>query len=326
MSRKSLLTALCQVMPIGDGEGVPEWVHLLPAGDVVRTVDGRGPFKVKSLQAVIAASLRPGDKLPLDENHATDRAASLGLSAPARGWIVELQARDDGLWGRVEWTGEGQRLMADKAYRGISPAILHTRDNTVLAIPRASLTNTPNLTGLVALHSETTGMDWKAKLLEMLGLDSSADDAAITAALMAKMEGAKGTALCAADVLQHPTFIDLQSQLTLTTGKLAALEAAGKVEAATRFVDAAIAEGRVGVKPARDEYIALHSADPAKAEALIGKLPIVKGDLQISGDPAGAAAAARLGETDRVVMSLFGIDEEAYKSELKAAGLIKEAL
>lgn len=325
MSRKSLLTALYQVMPIGDGEGVPEWVHLLPAGEI-RTVDGRGPYKVKSLQAVIDASLRPGDKLPLDENHATDKAAPLGLASPARGWIVELEARADGIWGRVEWTGEGQKLMADKAYRGISPAILHGGDKVVVAIPRASLTNTPNLTGLVALHSETSGMDWKAKLIEMLGLDSSADDAAINAALMAKMGSGAGVDLCAADVLAHPSFVDLQNQLVATTAKLAALEAAGKTDAATRFVDGAIAEGRVGVKPARDEYIALHSSDPAKAEALIGKLPIVKGDLAITGDPAGAGAAARLGETDTLVMSLFGLDEETYTAGLKDAGLIKETL
>lgn len=325
MTRASLQTALCQVMPIGDADGVPEWVHLLPAGEI-RTVDGRGPYKVTSLQAVIDASLRPGDKLPLDENHSTDKAAPLGLASPARGWIVELEARSDGLWGRVEWTGEGQRLMADKAYRGISPAILHSGDKTVVAIPRASLTNTPNLAGLVALHAETMTMDWKAKLIEMLGLDSSADDAAITAALKAKMDGGQGTALCAADVLTHPTFVDLQSQLTATTAKLAAMEAAGRAEAATRFVDAAIAAGRVGVKPARDEYISLHTADPAKAEALIGKLPIVKGEMQIAGDPAGAATAVGFNADDRLVMSLFGVDEDEYKAGLTKAGLIKEIL
>ncbi|MCD9150122.1 phage protease [Pseudophaeobacter sp. MA21411-1] len=31
--------------------------------------------------------------------------APKGLPAPARGWITATQARNDGIWGRVEWTG-----------------------------------------------------------------------------------------------------------------------------------------------------------------------------------------------------------------------------
>ena len=37
-------------------------------------------------------------------------------ASTARGWIVNLEARDDGLWGQVEWTAHGSALMADKAY------------------------------------------------------------------------------------------------------------------------------------------------------------------------------------------------------------------
>ncbi|MGG8896324.1 phage protease, partial [Escherichia coli] len=80
---------------------MPEWINLLPAG-AARTVDGRGPYTVASMAALIAASLQDGQKLPLDENHATDKGAVLGLPAPARGWIVALEAREDGLWGKVE--------------------------------------------------------------------------------------------------------------------------------------------------------------------------------------------------------------------------------
>ncbi|MGY6517055.1 phage protease, partial [Vibrio parahaemolyticus] len=76
-----------------------------------------------------------------------------GLSAPARGWIVALQARRDGIWGKVEWTPEGRKLVP--GYRGISPVIRHDKQSgRIDAILRASLTNTPNLSGLVTLHSE----------------------------------------------------------------------------------------------------------------------------------------------------------------------------
>lgn len=326
MKRTNTSIALCTALDIaGDGD-VPEWVHLLPAGEI-RTVDGRGPYRVTSLQSVIDASLKPGDKLPIDENHATDKGAALGLAAPARGWIVELQARQDGLWGRVEWTGEGAKLMADKAYRGISPAILHTAAKTVVGVLRASLTNTPNLQGMVSLHSEDMQMDWKAKLIELLGLDSGADDAAIEAALKAKMTGGDGgkMALCAQDVLTLPQFVALQSQLTEITGKYNALTETTAIAASTTFVDAAIAAGRVGLKPVRDEYIALHMQDAGRAEKLIGSMPVLKGEVIVDTVQAGCSKAT-LNKDDHLVMSLFGVSEDEYREGLKASGLHKEAL
>lgn len=152
----SLRISLCSAFAIGNVGNVPEWVHLLPSG-LVRTVDGRGPYQAKSLQAVAAASLAVAPhRLPIDECHSTDRAQPLGLAAPARGWIVEMQARDDGLWGRVEWGRTGRVLLEDRAYQGISPVVLHNAKGDILQVLRASLTNTPNLQGLTSLHSQRT--------------------------------------------------------------------------------------------------------------------------------------------------------------------------
>lgn len=304
-------------------EGVPDWVHLLPAG-AVRTMDGRGPYAVKSLQAVAAASLPAGGKLPIDECHAIDRAQPLGMSAPARGWIVELQAREDGLWGRVEWTPTGRQLMEDKAYVGISPAILHTQQGQVLQVLRASLTNTPNLQGLTSLHSENTTMDWRTKLIELLGLDSEADDAAIQAALSAKM-GAVQTEH-SQNLLQHPAVLALQSQVVDLTGQLQGLQEDGKRTAATAFVDAAIAAGRVGVKPLRDDYIALHMENADRAQKLINAQPAVIGASLADAAPDQGAKAGDLTAEDRVIMSTFGVDEEAYRASLAASGLNKGTL
>lgn len=145
--------ALCASVDISiTGSDVPEWVHLLPAGEI-RTSDGRGPYRVADAGALIAASRDYDDRLPIDENHATDLAAPRGEPAPARGWIVELEERPDGIWGRVEWTAHGQRLIRDRAYRGLSPVIQHQKTGEVTAILRASLVNRPNLRGLTALHS-----------------------------------------------------------------------------------------------------------------------------------------------------------------------------
>lgn len=298
--------SLCSALPLGDG--VPEWVQLLPA-NLAYTVDGRGPYRVKDAAALMAASLKPGQKLVLDENHATDLAAPRGGSAPARGWIVELQSRADGIWGRVEWTGEGNRLMEDKAYRGVSPVILHAKDKTVTSILRASLTNAPNLLGLASLHQENREMDWKLKLIEALGLGGDVGDEDIVAALTAKLKApseedakaalqstlapiAKAAGLAetadAAAVLTGVTLlaskggdqsgqvVALQSEIAGLTTKLTALSEAGATKDATAFVDASIREGRVGLKPVRDEYITMHAANPAHAEKLIKAMPILQ--------------------------------------------------
>ena len=65
--------------------------------------------------------------------------------------------------------------MVDKAYRGISPAILHSKSGDVIQVLRASLTNTPNLEGLTSLHTaaDTASQAFDKSdrhVVEMLGL------------------------------------------------------------------------------------------------------------------------------------------------------------
>lgn len=326
MTRPTHITAICSAMPIGDGGDAPEWVHLLPAG-TIGTGDTRGPYSVTSMQAVIAASLKAGDKLPIDVNHSTDLAAPRGGDAPARGWIVALQERADGMWGKVEWTEEGRRLVAGKAYRGISPVIRHTKAKEVRAVLRASLTNTPNLTGLTALHSEETGMDYKARLLELLGLGSDAHDEAITAAVTAKLEagdgeggdGEGGKAL--QSLLTDPRYVALQSELAEATGKLnataeslTALHSQIAQDKAEAFVDAAIREGRIGLNQSvRGDYIDMHMANPAQAEKLIGAMHKMPGSMIAAGIPDGADPAM----SDPVLLAQ---EAGSYQKRLADAG------
>ena len=114
---------------------VPDWIHLLPtAKGELRTFDGRGPYKLADAAAVIAASMaadpRDGGSLLVDENHALELSAPKGGPSPSRGRIVEMQARADGIWGRVEWSESGRALLAERAYRGISPVIIRRRSGT----------------------------------------------------------------------------------------------------------------------------------------------------------------------------------------------------
>ena len=167
--------ALCAAIGMATATaGPPQWLHLLPAGEV-RTLDGRGPYSITDANAVIAASMA-GGKLVLDENHATDLAAPQGLPAPALGWIVQLHNRADGIWGRVDWTESAKRAELWRSYRGVSPAIVHRKDGAITSIARASLPNLPNLSGLTSLHSQGDDMMLRAALAELLDLPASADD------------------------------------------------------------------------------------------------------------------------------------------------------
>lgn len=145
-------------MPIPDG--VPEWIHLLPAGEFSGK-GGDGPYQLKNAETVIAASIAPGAPLPIDYDHQIDFAVAkrMGGTAPAAGWITELQSRSDGLWGKVEWTEKGRSVVQSREYRFISPVYNHAiTDGTVKRLLRAALTNHPNL-DLVALNSATGSLD-----------------------------------------------------------------------------------------------------------------------------------------------------------------------
>ncbi|MBY0397211.1 MAG: phage protease, partial [Thermoleophilia bacterium] len=288
-------TALCATMPIPamDGASVPTHIHLLPAGEI-RTVDGRGPYRVSDATALIAASMADGARLPLDENHSTDLAAPRGEAAPARGWIVGLQARDDGIWGEVEWTPYGRRLVATKAYRNISPAIAYRADGTVIGVLRASLVNRPNLRGLVALHQQEEQMDFLAKLRAKLGLNDDADEAAVMAALDAAMTNTAthaaqlapiakavglgddadgGAILLAVQGLSDPSKMVPASALVALQSELATVVGGLSRDKAIAAVDAAIKAGKIAApKVMREHYIARHMADPAAVDKELGAM------------------------------------------------------
>ena len=299
--KPSTSLSLCAAQPLPDGDA-PEWVHLLPSvGGTIGTHDGRGPYRVTDPAAIIAASLqadaRDAGGLIVDENHAADLAAPLGLPSPARGRIVAMEARPDGVWGQVEWNPTGAALLAERAYRGISPVIIYAPDGTVRRIARASLVNYPNLRGLVALNSESD-MDL-TKLARALGLAETATLEEIIAAVEA-LTGAKGEgegdialqselgtilgvdgnrdALIAATRLAvsgKDTLVALQAQVTAQAAELKGIRDAATRSAAEAFVDGEIARKRVGLNAAnRAEFIALHMSQPETARKLIEGMPV----------------------------------------------------
>ena len=163
-------------------EGVPAWIKLMPVGNV-EAVDGR-KWVLDDAGAVVAAS-QTGIDLVIDFEHQTDLARDNGRPAPAAGWIKELEARPDGIWGRVEWTVAAAEHLRKREYRFISPSFLHARKTGVVKrIVRAALTNSPALTQLPALarnRGDDSMNELLKKLARKLGLPETADEATVLA-------------------------------------------------------------------------------------------------------------------------------------------------
>lgn len=291
--------------PLDTSSGAPVWIHLLPRTDrPILTRDGRGPYGSIPAEQLIANSLSDLGELPIDENHALDLAAPRGQRAAALGWIRELQAREDGIWGRVDWTPGGTELMAAQAYRYVSPVISVERDNLrITRILRASLVNRPNLRGMVALNAEDSDMSLLERLTEIVGLHAEASEAEVIDAVTGLKAQAGGDAVALQSQLaeigtilgapgdDHAALVlaarkatageggeatvALQAELAAVTTRFNMLAESVSRKDATAFVDGEIRKGRIGVKPLRDHYISRHMADAASVEKEIGALPLV---------------------------------------------------
>lgn len=296
----------------------PEWIHLIPTTKgAIQTDDNRGPYFIEDADAVIAASFATEDRLILDQDHATDK----GMPAPARGWIVEMQARADGIWGRVEWTREGAAMVVDRAYRAISPVIFHDKAKRIFAVPRASLVNRPNFKGLTALNhtqEEETQVNQLEQIALALGLQASASGEDILAAIRATKPA--DPALQSSLQAAQEAMTALQATVSEQATQITALTEGAARREAEAFVDQAIADKRAGLSAnTRAHYVSMHMADPAMAKTTIESLP----KLGPTGMTATPPVALKEGEislnaSQVEAAKLLGISTKDYAATLKA--------
>ena len=106
----------CSVV-LPDGEP-PEWIHLMPAEGPLAAVDGR-KWRLADAYSVVVASVArmPAVGMAIDYEHANDLKECAGQPAPAAGWIKDVEARPDGIWGRVEWTARAAAMIKAREYR-----------------------------------------------------------------------------------------------------------------------------------------------------------------------------------------------------------------
>lgn len=182
------------------------WLRLVPAGRFSAR-DGRGPFDAGdrvAMEEIVARtrSYHGAMDILVDYDHQSVFGAKDGVGgrAPAAGWVKELQVRDDGIYGRVEWTAAATGAIAAREYRYLSPVIPHHKQSgKIFFLHNVAVTNSPALdleplaaSALFALSNKGTDME---NILKALGLAEGSGEDAVLAAIAGHL--AAGTALAA---------------------------------------------------------------------------------------------------------------------------------
>lgn len=337
--------AICSiVLP----DGTPEWVHLMPAGEIAAR-DGRS-WTLKNPQAVIAASASRGIDAVIDYEHQTDLAKDNGQKAPAAGWIKEFQARLDGIWGRVEWTAAAAQHLANKEYRYLSPTFaFDPKTREVIAILRAGLTNSPalylnalateqdddsmeellkalraalglpeNATQETALakvgdlvKSAGTASETVAAIRKTLKLDEAAGADAIAKAIETAMTKEKTADVDPNAFVPRAEFDRVSTALATTQKDLSAIQTGLAGDKATGAVEAAMREGKIA-PASKDWALAYASKDPEGFKAFCKAAPVVVasgGGLDKNPPKAGDP----LSEEEKATCRQLGLSEGEFK-------------
>lgn len=203
-----------------NGEAEGDWMLIFPAGTSYAR-DGRGPFILENIEHMREVIARTKDRLRttelmVDYDHQI-LALPKGGTAKAAGWVKEMEARPDGIWARVEWTEAARTAIKAREYRYLSPLFSGDAKHRVFALRNLSLVNTPalDLEAVAARAIQETDMN---KIAEALGLDASASEAAILAAINGQA-AIVTVALSAAGLEAGATSQDLQTSLTALAAK-----------------------------------------------------------------------------------------------------------
>ncbi len=312
-----------------DDGSLPEWVELVPAGEVVIGRDRRSWIN-PTPDEVVAAFEANGADLPIDWEHATELKAPEGKKAPAAGWIKEMEVREGAIWGRTEWTPDGADDVVNKRYRYISPVfIFTTQERRILAITSAGLTNQPNLFLTALNHQEhftqETDMKFPKALCQQLGVSEDATEEQVMAAV-AVLKGDLQTAQNRAETPSLEKFVprgDYNAAVERATNaeqKLKTHEEKGLETEIDTAINSALEGGKI--TPATAEY---HKAQ-CRSE---GGLERFKAFVEAAPEVAGASGldgkepqdkGGSLTDDEKATCRQLDITEEDYLKHKKEIG------
>ena len=146
------------------------------------------------------------------------------------GWIMDMEAREDGFYLKPKWSSAGEELIANAFYKWFSPFwgcsdIARENGKRIVAPTRLislGLTNSPNIEGILPLANDKqspkgVSKEMKEKLITLLGLANEAtDEHILTAATALK------TAKDAADLaLSNEKAAKATAETALSNAKIA---------------------------------------------------------------------------------------------------------
>lgn len=322
---------------------------ILPAGKVSPR-DGRGPFIVggrAEMQAILERTRRyhGGTEIVVDYDHQSVFAAKAGTGGTARasGWIKEMEIREDGIYGRIEWTAAAAAAIKAGEYRYLSPVIPHTKDGRVVMILNAALTNSPALemeavaasaalptsavlNALMQVEKDPMETDPMRKLAAMLGMPADTTADAVQARLAEIMTLAKTlpalASIATMSAEPDPSAYVPMAVFQATAAELNKVRQGVTREKAEQHVDAHIKSGRVA--PFMREWaIGLCTVNMPAFDAFAAGVGPAFGSIlesQFKGrtfpDPGGQAGA--LTAEELAVCSTLGIAPERYLNTRKA--------
>ena len=258
----------------GPASPAPQWIKIAPRGRITTRRGGTYSFDPEKLSARFQSD---GVSIPIDFEHATVHLASKGERADAIGWIDALEARQDGVYARVEWLDAGKAALSARTHRYVSPTFQKEPDGTATWFHSVALVTAPDLMNMPALaHAApftqpqpekpmtTENSTNFAALAAALGLAADANEAAVLSAI-ADLKGGK---------VSKEIHEETLAQLSAASAKLNALEAQGRKAKVDGLLDEALKAKRI-VPAQRDAYAALCSTDEGfeQVKALIAATP-----------------------------------------------------
>jgi phage I-like protein len=158
-------TVVCAIDPTSiEAESRQQVIQLIPQDANGRIIGADGRHWLMDANALMAHATASKTDFPIDYNHASLDARKTGASAPAAGWVdhTSLEARPDGLYGRVQWNAAAVNHLTEREFRYTSPVFtFNPKTGKTLAYKGSGLTHYPNLGDLtpVANQQEEDQMD-----------------------------------------------------------------------------------------------------------------------------------------------------------------------
>jgi phage I-like protein len=309
----------CVALNAAQDGAAPEWVELIPAGELVIGLDGR-KWIMTDAQKVVDASnalIRTDGDSPIDKEHLMFLRDGDG---EAYGWVKEYRLAANGsIEGRVEWTDLGIEAVSRKHYRFVSVAFdFDYNTMEVMVVKGGGLTNRKNLR-VAALNNTqpNTEENMDPKLMAALGLVPTGDQAKDTAAALnaiQQLQSAHATALNAQKDLvpraDLQTALNAKDALQAKIDQINADTFKAKVETA---VNAAVVAGKVTPGTKQYHLDTIKTPEALNSfEATYGKAPALMPEAAAAPDGSPDEQTA-LNAAELEIAAVFGNTAEDLK-------------